>query len=856
MTDGIRPSAKQVVIGVGDAGMNIVETLKQVIKEDGYDEDEFLFVGVNSHEIDSDVIDDRWLIEITDSGKDWSKKQDEYYYIDRTDQSPASDGGVQRNRPTARGHLDESSNVNTLIANFDQYFEDFLGDSTNVNVWLVSSLGGGTGSGTMPMILGLLQALEGNIVDDMTIFGLATVPRLDVTPDQNHMMGLDADAIPNAFGALSELRELLDVKAVSDPPDLEIDLELDDENVELVRGKGTVPFERSKIRAFHLLGIDEDKISVDAEDNPYADQVERTAAYTILTAAVDDENYPYDEHSTLRSRKLTTVDAVQYSFPWSKVAEYVETEAELRRDKKERESLSDLSEEFENLKETVRSVSEIRPGDTDEINEGDLSRLVSYANEKAAEVTGLEYLTTEEKLRNKAVDKVSPTDDKVAFLKKDFELDDLISQVYREESKPGTTPDIVVSSDETNDEGEIVAEINAPDRQASLLLEYLFYVELENALETKVFKAGRDYEDQLNDIWQEVLEDAGERTQKKYDNADEPDEKWDVAESLVDDVIENERNPGLLRRGDEERANMLEDMQQDVSTARDYHRSLEEVTDELKTLRRNTHDRLRNLLEWYDSEREDIEDTIRNLNATIETREKTRLTNLKDELKQSEESKFSTLPITNPENIVTNYFTTPEADVHTRIQQLVEEYGLDGTVNAEREAIIRHLQDEVTIQQATRDNVIEEAALIKGLRDLLGRLEERFANDGTIDRSIVVPMSHENDDWKDAIGESSYGSLLTDEAAKMVVSEVGGLETGTPGTIRFVFVNVDVTMDDASEYETIRKWYQTGQLPGRLNVDQDDPADIINFAYPRLSDLNVEEKSGPSGSMKHVDETE
>ncbi|WP_435066939.1 tubulin-like doman-containing protein [Haloplanus sp. C73] len=853
MADGLRPSAKQVVIGIGDAGLNIVETLSQVIEEDGYDADDFLLLGINSHDIDSDVIDDRWLIEVQDSGKDWSTKQDEYYYLDRTDQSPTSDGGVQRNRPTARGHFDESSNVNTLIANFDQYFQDFLGDSTNVNVWLVNSLGGGTGSGTMPMILGLLQALEGNIVDDMTLFGLSTVPRLDVAPNENHMMGLDADAIPNAFGALSELRELLDVKAVTDPPELEIDLELDDENVELVRGTGSLPFDRGKIRAFHLLGVDEDKINVDAEDNPYAEQVERTAAYTILTGAVDDENYPHDEYPDLRDRKLNTVDAVQYSFPWSKVAEYVETEANLQRDRKERAALNDLSEEFKALKETVGSVSEVRP-ESGDIDKEDLRRLVSYAEDQAEAVTGLEYLTSEENLRDSATDSVSPTDDKISFLKEDFKLDDLLSPISRAESKPGTIPEVVVTSDDTNDDGELVADINAPDRQASLLLKYLFYVELEDRLESEIFEAAQDYEDNLNDIWQEVVEDAGEQTQEEYDNADNPAEKWGVAESLVDDVIDNERNPGLLRRGDEERANRLEEMQQVVNGAEDTYQSLEKVADELMTLRRNTHDRLRDLLEWYDSEREDIEDTIRNLDATIETTEQTTLVNLKSDLKESEVSKFSTLPITNPENIITNHFTTSEDDVHTRIPKLVAEYDLDDAENPTREAIIQHLQGELTIQQATRDNVIEQSELVDGLRDLLGRLEERFANDGAIDRSMVVPMSHENDDWKEATGYSSYGSLLTDEAAKMEVSEIGKLEVGTPGTVRFVFVNVDVTMDDASEYATIREWYQTGQLSGKLNVDQNDPADIINFAYPRLSDLDVDEKS--AGSMKQVDKTE
>jgi hypothetical protein len=856
MPDGLRPSEKQVVVGIGDAGLSIIETLKEVIQEDGYNEDEFLFIGINSHGIDSDVIDDRWLIELTDSGKDWSRKQEDYYYLDRSEQSPTSDGGVRRNRPTARAHFDESSNLNTLIANFDQYFEDFLGDSTNVNVWLVSSLGGGTGSGTMPMILGLLQALEGNIVDDMVIFGLATVPRLDIAPDDSHIMGLDADAVPNSFGALSELRELLDVKAVTNPQDLEIDLELDQENVEVVRSEGALPLDREKIRAFHLLGIDEDKIDVGTENNAYAEQTERTAAYTILTGAVDDENYPHDPHPDLRGRKLNTVDAVQYSFPWSRVAEYVETEANLHRDEKEAEALSDLSEKFQNLKETVQSVSEIRPGDTEAVGRDDINRLVSYAEEKAAEVTGLEYLTSEDNLQNKAVDKVSSADDEVSFLRKDFELKHLISQIYREESKPNTVPDVIVANGETNDDGEVIADIDSPDTQASLLLEYLFYVKLEDVLETKISEANKSYENSLNDCWQEVAEGASEKTRKAYDNADGRDEKWDVAESRVDEVIEAERNSGIFRRGDEERANMLEDMQQDVIDARDYYRSLEEVADELETLRRNTHDRLRNLLEWYDSEREDVEDTKRNLQATIETTEETTLANLKEDLRESDESKFSTLPITNPERIITNYFTTPDADVHTRVQQLVDESEGNETETPERDAIIRHLQDEMTIRRATRDSVIEQDKLRQGLRDLLGRLEERFANDGAMDRSMIVPMSHERDDWNDATGTESYGSLLTDNAAKMEVSEVGGLETGTPGTLRFVFVNVDVTMDDASEYDTIREWYETGQLPEKLNADLDDPAEIINFAYPRLSDLDVEEKSEPSGSMKHVNETE
>jgi len=269
-----------------------------------------------------------------------------------------------------------------------------------------------------------------------------------------------------------------------------------------------------------------------------------------------------------------------------------------------------------------------------------------------------------------------------------------------------------------------------------------------------------------------------------------------------------------------------------------------------------THTRLRNLLEWYDDEREAIATRKANIEKSQQSIEGG-LENVASRLSTPSGEKFRTIQIADPDQIVTKYFTEGGKNSLEVIDELIEEYGLGSADNPTKAAIRHHLRTEISIQELEQSGIIEAANLEMNLRDTVNRLEERVADNGSIQNSVILPIEYDDDDWLTAIGNpnGNYSNTLLQGltlAPAKIAEAKNQVSGGVPGVIKFLFVNPDVTLDDASEYTTIKNWYEDGVLGEKIGADYENPAAIVNVAYPELADIATENL--PTAGKQPVDE--
>ena len=848
----IQPDSKTVVIGVGGAGSDIVGRLKAVVEDEGYSSDDFLYMALDSRKVRDIGVEDKWTIRLDwGSRTEWQRKQESesYHYLDKSDDPPSNEGGVDRNRPAARGVLDDDGNISSVIANLKSAVDAFAGNATNVDIWVVNSLGGGTGSGSQPMLLALLQALEQAEFGRMNLFGLSTVPQLDIEPDTLFPGSIDVEAVPNAFGALSELRQLVDVAAYEQPPELEIELGLDTGKVELFRSMEgeSLPLTRDRLEGYYLLGIDEDRI--EAGDESYEEVIESTAALTILAQSIASENFPDREEPKFADRLLRTVDAVACSFPYSDVTEYV---ADATRDQwleDQAGALSDVDETFESNESLLQEVSKLRQGDDESVSDR-VDNLVTYVSNQLGEPDDLRYLNEMDAIRQKMRQSVSQTDDEISYLADEFDIDDLedVDEEYRPES-PSTWLAAQTDDDLTQGREEL--------SPALLVLEYLFYIELDKQVQLKKRLAEDEFQDEVDALFDEVRGKMDSEERDDFNDSNGYETKWqDELSPFVDVRIDDVREGGLIRSGDEERATELANWQSDIDDALRTVADFESVEDEIGSLLVQTHTRLRNLLEWYDDEREAIATRKANIEKSQQSIEGG-LENVASRLSTPSGEKFRTIQIADPDQIVTKYFTEGGKNSLEVIDELIEEYGLGSADNPTKAAIRHHLRTEISIQELEQSGIIEAANLEMNLRDTVNRLEERVADNGSIQNSVILPIEYDDDDWLTAIGNpnGNYSNTLLQGltlAPAKIAEAKNQVSGGVPGVIKFLFVNPDVTLDDASEYTTIKNWYEDGVLGEKIGADYENPAAIVNVAYPELADIATENL--PTAGKQPVDE--
>jgi len=259
-----------LVIGAGMGGIRVIQTLADMARQND-DLEYYRFIAIDSSEKDlKDRIKDRSIIStiaITETGLDIEGYIRECPYL--PDGSKAKGVGAVRDRAYARFLLD----INMVKVN--QAVSDALGQlrdlwkkqgttgTPEVLIWLVHSLGGGTGSGSFPTLAVTISQLAKNILGDVGIktyiYGVGILPSASNIQDISFAT-FDRKFLANSYAALTELNLLADPKGLSlsrlAPSGGRTDISISER-----------PFNR-----YFLFGLNEDQISKMKDDE--ADEVE------------------------------------------------------------------------------------------------------------------------------------------------------------------------------------------------------------------------------------------------------------------------------------------------------------------------------------------------------------------------------------------------------------------------------------------------------------------------------------------------------------------------------------------------------------------------------------------------------
>jgi len=219
-----RKIAPTLVIGIGRGGVRTIKTIYNIVRNLKGAEDKFKFLAIDSSQDDLDTFvgdDDNiktLCIPLPDR-KDIKDHIDKCSYL--YPEIKKKGQGAVRQRPYGRFLLDCPPNFKEVRQEIDRMLV-YLRDSWMrraapqdllYNIWIVHTLGGGTGSGAFPMLVSAVSESANEVFSiahgqtiDYYISGIAFVPTAN-TLDLKFKT-FDLQYFANAYSAMQELKKL------------------------------------------------------------------------------------------------------------------------------------------------------------------------------------------------------------------------------------------------------------------------------------------------------------------------------------------------------------------------------------------------------------------------------------------------------------------------------------------------------------------------------------------------------------------------------------------------------------------------------------------------------------------------
>lgn len=327
----------------------MLENFNDVVQKENVDESEFTLLAIDSaDDIENNFPDlpkhQRFVLK---NPMGWGEMVEEYPYLRHNDE-PGTQGGVTRNRPVARGLVDDSENFAVLYNRLETEVEELLSDSENANIWILSSLGGGTGSGMQPILAAMLYDVVREIdilgAQDPGVYinGVGTLPKLSGL-EGGHYPDVKAEYIANSYVALRELRSLFERDHSEDP--IEINVYADDRGTlkeDQIPAIKETPFEK-----YFILPIEEKELTTKRS----RDNMNRIVSDTILyfSTAAGIENYPDIDDADIGYEEETiyTINETTVTVPYDDIVNYVELDEDLFQLETDETKLTQLQDVYE-----------------------------------------------------------------------------------------------------------------------------------------------------------------------------------------------------------------------------------------------------------------------------------------------------------------------------------------------------------------------------------------------------------------------------------------------------------------------------------------------------------------------------
>jgi len=344
--------APTLAVGLGNAGCSMVSALRDMAKDEGIN-NRFRFVGIDTNNEDLQSNIDFKSPDVTkfhlEAPKQWSDNSYDYHYLDASLLSAADSikaSGALTKRRIGRYYVDSHINFNRLetrlTAVIEQFSEEFESDldeeDGKMHIWILNSLGGGTGSGSFPVVAGMIKhitRLTNRATHDYKIYGLGTLPNTTNVTQEYHNYYL------NSYAALRDIQVL-----TGNDPDAESDIQLG-ENRKGLPEDDRFDLPNIVFDGYFLQPFNQSKMKGDA----YRYQLNKSsAAVPLYFAKVKGrEDWP-KEHTELINRGIYAFDTYELAVPVEDIYRYFDTS----------ERINELDDQLENLRsERVRVTDDI-----------------------------------------------------------------------------------------------------------------------------------------------------------------------------------------------------------------------------------------------------------------------------------------------------------------------------------------------------------------------------------------------------------------------------------------------------------------------------------------------------------------
>ena len=504
--ESVRPT---FVIGVGEAGWNMIDDISQVAKEqlgDAAKAFDYAMIDTNGSDMRNEgPLDVAYPIDIEKPPDEWEDDVTNFHYLsDTLDPLGSGDTGATKQRPLGRYQVEKQGQrekirqqlrgqITTHIDNVSGIKNDDIRSNGELSIWIVNSLGGGTGSGTFPVIAEIVTQLIANDLNNVNtyLYGIGGTPETKKgpgvkteLPEPEHRM--------NTYTALKELLAVVRPYQAGEPVRYPEE-SMFSEREELCGD----PFEK-----YFLLGHD----PTENERDKYLQHINRAAGIliTYLARSGGLEDFPFvnveGEDDT-----LWAVDAHQIYAPVESTGGSVQSESSIESIVDRLDGIDDAQTEIEELEETKNTLNTtrqfIRDLDPDEQN------YASFSAEKLAEETEIppDFLKAFESITGDLATRDIYTEERGKIFNIDEEIDEHTSN-----------PEITTYLD-----GSVQQEVSDP------IIRFVYGTYLQIRLEA--LQRDHEFYKQMEDEWQKL---------NRADEIDARDDKVGTFNQFGNDPLE------------------------------------------------------------------------------------------------------------------------------------------------------------------------------------------------------------------------------------------------------------------------------------------------------------------------------
>jgi len=336
------------LIGVGQAGIEVLETLKRHVPEEESAYFDYLIVDSNMSELNSSSIEKNLYLKTPDTLV--GTHREEFPFLTNSMRFGAK--GAERQRPVGRYKFDNpeepsfSDVFKTIQRNVNRFRQDhqtaLTSSNKHINILLVNSLGGGTGSGTFPILTGILHHLAENIRNRNNMFaylgGFGVVPEFEFGRDIKQLPGDDGRYYANSYAALRDLEHLLNADA-NDSLRLPIHSRHDPDGdtstsdaIDAALEENAFEFDTQPFNDYFLVGVNEDKIEGEQSSaglERYDQMIDNTVAESIYTMAKHGDDMENVSGVSDTDPRVGTVVETEVEIPHETLRTYCETKSEI-----------------------------------------------------------------------------------------------------------------------------------------------------------------------------------------------------------------------------------------------------------------------------------------------------------------------------------------------------------------------------------------------------------------------------------------------------------------------------------------------------------------------------------------------